>query len=74
MALICLNGIRFIYAALQVWNGWTERVHRKTWVSKLGGSWAVPPNTLTGAAGAPIRLARLVGRNKSLWARANSGW
>jgi len=40
---------------------------------EVGGSWAVPPNTLTGAAHAPIRLARLVGRNKSLWARANSG-
>jgi len=40
---------------------------------EVGGSWAVPPNTLTGAAHAPIRLARLVGRHKSLWARANSG-
>jgi len=29
---------------------------------EVGGSWAVPPNTLTGAAHAPIRLALLVGR------------
>jgi len=44
MALICLNGIRFICAALQVWNRWTEWVHRKTWVSKLGDPGPFRPN------------------------------
>jgi len=72
MALICLNGIRFICAAHRF-----ETDEPSECTEKLEyRSWGIPgrsAQTLTGAAHAPIRLARLVGRHKSLWARANSG-